>query len=105
MTIIGFIINNSAHFLPKFHPSVMPVLIIASILLILIGIYFDSVAQHIHKSRCDKCGKHFALKEIGAPKAVETKTARGTYILDTHYYKCTKCGTLQSRASEELISK
>jgi hypothetical protein len=111
--IVGFLISESPILLPNttgfptvsnvndFHLELLRMFF--GLLLLFFGctIFLSIVANE--STKCEKCGRSFAYKEIKRPLVKETYCSEGIVKKTTRYYKCQYCNDEKVTLIEELI--
>lgn len=90
-------------FLPIIPTNYTSSVIIVSAVFLLIGFLFFSSLSYYYKTKCKKCGRDFALKEIKDPIVRDTETREGLRRTIHRYYKCMYCGVETAKKSKYTI--
>ncbi len=69
---------------------------------LLIGATLVYLRRYKYDSRCMKCNKFYAMKEVGTPVVRETPVRDGTRYETTRTYGCRYCGEKVTQASSRF---
>ncbi|MFH1332976.1 MAG: hypothetical protein ABIH53_01930 [archaeon] len=89
--------------IPTINANLANGLFIMGLVLLVFGIFLIILVQYKHESRCQKCGKFYAMKETGEPTAKEVHVKDGIRRTTYREYTCKYCGNKKNEKYLEFI--